>query len=232
VLAQSDNDLLRALPTEVGAAVLDAVQRVSLPARTIIYEPGSAVREIYLPIDCVISVVKVMQDGTQIEVLTVGREGLTGAQALLDGSSAGCLTSVQIAGDAYYIPFADFECLFSRYPELAAVVERYLSAQLDVLAQSIACNRLHYVSERCARWLLMTHDRIGRDEFLLTHEVLATMLGVRRAGVSIAAASLQQAGCITYSRGRFTVTDRDGLVQAACECYGAINDAFSRLRLA
>jgi CRP-like cAMP-binding protein len=231
VLAESANHLLQALPDHVETAVLESLERVELAARTVIYEPGAPVRDIYLPIDCVISVVKVMRSGTQIEVFTVGREGLTGSQALLDRSPANNLTYVQIPGAAYRIPFEEFERLFSGYMELAAVVERYMSAQVDVLSQSIACNRLHYVSERCARWLLLTHDRIGRTEFPLTHEALATMLGVRRAGVSIAAATLQQSGCISYSRGRFTIADRDALVDASCECYGAINEAYTRLRL-
>jgi CRP-like cAMP-binding protein len=211
--------------------VEQSFERVRVPLRTTIYEPGAPIDQIYFPIDAVISVVTVMRDGTQIEVVTVGNEGLTGAQALLDGAAAGLLTWCQVAGEAHRIPFARFAMLCDTYPELRESVERYLSALLDVMAQSIACNRLHYVNERCARWLLMTHDRVGRDEFPLTHEVLATMLGVRRAGVSIAAAALQQAGSISYARGRFTVVDRAGLEAAACECYAAINDAFERRSL-
>ena len=145
-----------------------------------------------------------MRDGTQIEVVTVGREGLAGAQAMLDGDVASRLTWTQVAGDAYRCDFKVFTALCAQYAPLADLVHRYISAQLDVMAQSIACNRLHYVRERCARWLLMTIDRVGRDEFPLTHEVLATMLGVRRAGVSIAASELQDLGFISYSRGRFT----------------------------
>jgi CRP-like cAMP-binding protein len=198
----------------------------------LIYEAGGHIGHVYFPIDAVISVVTVMADGTQIEVVTVGREGVTGAQGLLDGAVASQLTYCQVAGDAYRIPFARFTELCERFEPLAALAQRYLSAQLDVMAQSIACNRLHYVNERCARWLLMTHDRVGRTDFPLTHEVLATMLGVRRAGVSIAAAALAQNGSIRYTRGRFSVVDRNILERAACECYGAINQAFERRRLA
>ncbi|HWT07373.1 MAG TPA: Crp/Fnr family transcriptional regulator, partial [Xanthomonadales bacterium] len=152
--------------------------------------------------------------------------------ALLDGATASQLTYCQVAGDAYRISFARFTELSERFPSLRGLAQRYLSAQLDVMAQSIACNRLHYVNERCARWLLMTHDRVGRSDFPLTHEVLATMLGVRRAGVSIAAAALQGTGAIRYTRGRFSVVDRGSLELAACECYRAINQAFERRRLA
>jgi CRP-like cAMP-binding protein len=204
---------------------------VRVPLRTVIYEPGARIDQIYFPIDAVISVVSVLRNGAQIEVVTVGREGLTGAQALLDGATASSLTWCQVAGEAYRVPFEIFEDLCTQHSGLRKLVERYLSALLDVMAQSIACNRLHYVNERCARWLLMTHDRIGRDDFVLTHEALATMLGVRRAGVSIAAAALQSAGYISYARGRFTIVDPVGLQGAACECYTAINRAFARRRL-
>ncbi|HYZ16786.1 MAG TPA: Crp/Fnr family transcriptional regulator [Candidatus Acidoferrum sp.] len=232
-LTAPSNHLLDALPDAVRDAVEQSSERVRIPLRTTIYEPGARIDQIYFPIDAVISVVTVMRDGTQIEVVTVGREGLTGAQALLDGvtATAGSLTWCQVSGEAYRIPYNRFAMLCDAYPDLRELVERYLSALLDVMAQSIACNRLHYVNQRCARWLLMTHDRVGRDEFPLTHEVLSTMLGVRRAGVSIAAAALQQAGYISYARGKFTVVDRAALEGAACECYAAINDAFERRRL-
>ena len=231
-LTALDNHLLEALSADVRRSVGAALERVHVPLKTLIYEAGGPIGHVYFPIDAVISVVTVMRDGTEIEVITVGREGLTGAQALLDGAIASQLTYCQVAGDAYRVPFAQFTELCARFEPLRALAQRYLSAQLDVMAQSIACNRLHYVNERCARWLLMTHDRVGRSDFPLTHEVLATMLGVRRAGVSIAAAALQQNGSIRYTRGRFSVVDRGSLQLAACECYGAINQAFERRRLA
>ncbi|HEV2642054.1 MAG TPA: Crp/Fnr family transcriptional regulator [Candidatus Elarobacter sp.] len=224
------NHLLDALPGDVRHALGEALERVHLPVKSIVYESGGRMNDVYFPIDAVISIVTVMRDGTHIEVVTVGREGLTGAQGLLDGPVATQLTYCQVAGEAYRLPFARFAELCERFPALRALVQGYLSALLDVMAQSIACNRLHAVNERCARWLLMTYDRIGRTEFPLTHEVLATMLGVRRAGVSIAAAALQHAGSISYRRGRFSVVDRFALEGAACECYTAINAAFARRR--
>jgi CRP-like cAMP-binding protein len=231
-LTQSGNLLIDALPNGARNAVFDTLERVKLPVRSTIYEQGGSVRHVYLPIDCVASVVKVMDDGTHIEVLTVGREGLTGAQALLDGATASSLTTIQIPGDAYRVELDAFSLLCERYPAVRKFAERYLSAQLDVMAQSIACNRLHSVNERCARWLMTIYDRIDRPEITLTHEMLATMLGVRRAGVSISAATLQAQGFISYSRGRFTVIDPRGLAGASCECYRAISEAFSPRRLA
>lgn len=223
-----DNSLLDTLPPHVRDAVAEACERVRLAYRATIYDLGGPINFLYFPIDAVISVVTVMRDGTQIEVVTIGREGVTGAQVLLDGGVATALTWCQVAGEAYRIDVGNFRRLCETHPEFRAIAERFLSAQLDVMAQAIACNRLHYVSERCARWLLMTYDRVGRADFPLTHEALATMLGVRRAGVSIAAAALQQAGYIRYVRGKFTVIDRIGLETASCECYGANNEALSR----
>jgi CRP-like cAMP-binding protein len=230
-LIAPSNHLLDALPPDLRVILEQTFERVRVPVRTVIYEPGAHIDQLYFPIDAVISVVTVLRDGAQIEVVTVGREGLTGAQALLDGATATSLTWCQVSGEAYRVPFVVFAELCALYAALRELVERYLSALIDVMAQSIACNRLHYVNERCARWLLMTHDRVGRDEFALTHDALSTMLGVRRAGVSVAAAALQQAGFISYARGRFTIVDPKGLKGAACECYAAINSAFERRRL-
>jgi CRP-like cAMP-binding protein len=208
-----------------------ALERLRLPLRAQIYEPGETVEHVYFPVDAVISVVTVMRDGGQIEVLTVGREGMVGARALLDATAVSQSTFCQVGGEAYRMPFERFARLCAGSIPLRNLVQRYLSAQIDVMAQSIACNRLHYVNERCARWILMTHDRVGRNEFQLTHESLAAMLGVRRAGVSVAAAKLQQVGAIRYSRGRFTVVDRTALERESCECYSAINDSYTRRRL-
>jgi CRP-like cAMP-binding protein len=197
-----------------------------MPQRSIVYALAEPMEFVYFPIDSVLSVVTVMRDGTQIEVLTIGREGLCGAQAMLDRATVTTITTTQVGGDAYRVPVAAFAALCQEWPAFRSLVERLLSAQMDVMAQSIACNRLHLVNERCARWLLTMHDRVGRAEFPLTHELLATMLGVRRAGVSIAAASLQHAGFIRYVRGKFTIIDPNGLASVACECYGAINHAY------
>jgi CRP-like cAMP-binding protein len=228
--ATLDNRLLAALPGDVRRAVQSSLETVRIERRAVIYQPDEPIEYLYLPIDAVISVVTVMRDGAQIEVVTVGCEGITGAEGLLTDRLASRLTWCQVAGEAYRISTRDFRDLCAEQPLFRSLVERYISALLDALAQSIACNRLHYVNERCARWLLMTNDRVGRPEFPLTHEALATMLGVRRAGVSIAASALQQAGYIRYSRGRVTILERQGLESVACECYGAIEQAFANCR--
>jgi CRP-like cAMP-binding protein len=223
-----DNRLLSALPHDVQHAVAGRLDRVRLTRGETLGEPGEPISQIYFPIDAIISVLSVMRDGTQIEVLTVGREGLSGAQALLDGGAVREAMWCQVAGEAYRMDAADFQQLCRDEPAFRLMIERYLSALIDAMAQSIACNRLHYVSQRTARWLLHINDGVGRPDFPLTHEILATMLGVRRAGISIAAAELQAAGFIRYVRGKFTVTNRAGLETAACECYAAITGAYER----
>lgn len=213
------------------AALSEGLETVALPARHTIYEAGSRVEKVYFPIDCVISVVTTMSDGAAIETGTVGREGMCGAQVALGGRYAAGRWFCQIPGLAYRMEAAAFVAHYQRDEHLRTIVGRYLDAVIDVLSQSAACNRLHLVAERCARWLLATHDRVGSDEFPLTHEALATMLGVRRAGVSIAAAALQAAGFISYKRGRFVIRERSGLQSAACECYAATRGAYDRFAL-
>ena len=230
-LTATENRLLDALPSGIVDDIMPALHRERLRLRRTLYEPGERIRDLWFPIDAIISIVTVMEDGTHVEGFTVGREGVCGAMAILDGPVASQLTYCQVEGDAYRLPYAVFAQMIEKHEDLKGLIERYISAQIDVMAQSIACNRLHYVSERCARWILSTYDRVGREEFPLTHEVLAIMLGVRRAGVSIAAAQLQQQGAIRYARGRFMVADRDKLEQATCECYGAVNDAYAKRRL-
>jgi CRP-like cAMP-binding protein len=219
------------LSAEAIGPLTASAERIRLKHGTTVYELGEPFTHAYFPIDAVISVVAVMSDGQQIEAMTIGREGVCGAQALLDGAAFTTGAWCQVAGDVFRVPMATFQALCAEDEVTRGLIERYLSATVDAMAQSIACNRLHYVSERCARWLLMTYHRVGRPDFPLTHEVLATMLGVRRAGVSIAAAELARAGVIHYVRGKFTVLDPVGLEAAACECYGAINRAFSARKL-
>ena len=221
--------MLDKLSSAARDAIEGAATRVALKHKERIYDAGAPIRFVYLPVDGIISMVTVMSDGTPIEVITIGREGMAGGQIILDrADAAASMTYVQIPGEALRIEAGDFLTLCSMYPEIGQTTGKYLSALIDTMAQSTACNRLHYVNERCARWLLSTADRVGRDEFALTHETMATMLGVRRAGVSISCAALQTAGHIAYSRGHFRIVDREGLRSAACECYDAINRAFER----
>jgi CRP-like cAMP-binding protein len=215
--------------TDAGfAAISGELEIVGLSARQTLYEDGAAAQDVYFPIDCVISVVTTMKDGSAIETSTVGYEGMCGAQAALGAREMFGRWFCQIPGRAYKMSISRFLDAYENDNRLRVNVGRYLQAVIDVLSQSVACNRLHLVSERCARWLLMSADRVQSPDFPLTHEALATMLGVRRAGVSVAAAALQTAGFLSYRRGRFHMIDVHGLETAACECYRVARAIYER----
>ena len=230
---RSGNTILDSMTDDGFAAISGELEIVALSARQTLYEDGDAAHEVYFPIDCVISVVTTMNDGSAIETTTVGYEGMCGAQAALGPQQVFGRWFCQIPGRAYRMGLARFLHVYANDDHVRTTVGRYLQAVIDVLSQSVACNRLHLVSERCARWLLMSADRVQAADFPLTHEALATMLGVRRAGVSVAAAALQAAGYLSYKRGRFHMIDTKGLEAAACECYRvtrAIYDRATRVR--
>jgi CRP-like cAMP-binding protein len=224
----SGNSLLDSLANGDFEAISDQLEIVRLAVRETLYEDGSPAEDVYFPIDCVISVVTTMNDGSAIETATVGHEGMCGAQVALGTQDMFGRWFCQIPGRAYKMSVADFMRAYERDERWRLAVGRYLQAVIDVLSQSVACNRLHLVRERCARWLLMSADRVGSPDFPLTHEALATMLGVRRAGVSVAAAGLQAAGFLSYRRGRFHMIDTVGLQSAACECYAVTRAIYQR----
>ena len=192
---------------------------MTLALRDVVYDPDRTIVQIYFPTTAVLSVLTIMQDGGAVEIGTFGREGLSGSQVTFGASRPPSKTICQVRGNAHVLPVDIFLALFDSAPTFRRIVQRYTEALFNFMGQSIACNRLHTVNERCARWLLLTHDRVARDAFDLTQEFLAIMLGVRRPGVSIAAATLQAAGFIRYSRGHVEIIDREGLESAACECY-------------
>ncbi len=210
------------------SAISNQLETVQLSVRQTLYEDGSPAHDVYFPIDCVISVVTTMNDGSAIETSTVGYEGMCGAQVALGTQDMFGRWFCQIPGRAYKMSVSDFLRGYERDARWRLAVGRYLQTVIDVLSQSVACNRLHLVSERCARWLLMSADRVRSPDFPLTHEALATMLGVRRAGVSVAAAALQAAGYLSYRRGRFHMIDPAGLETAACECYAVTRAIYHR----
>ncbi len=184
---------------------------------------------VYFPTTAVLSVLTIMRDGAAVEIGTFGREGLSGAQLVLGGESTPSRLICQVPGDAYRMSVASFLHAFETSATLHRLATRYTEALFNFMGQSIACNRLHGVNERCARWLLLTHDRVDGDEFELTQEFLAIMLGVQRPVVSLAAAALQHAGFIRYRRGHVQVRDRAGLESAACECYEINAREFARI---
>ena len=205
------------------------IEPVELDLGQVIAESNEPFRHVYFPETAVFSIISRMADGV-VEVGTVGSEGMAGIAVFLDTDACVNQTVAQIPGAAGRIESARFADGAASRPELRRLLNRYTEAYLTQVAQTAACNRLHGIEARCARWLLMTHDRVGEAErFPLTQEYLAIMLGVRRSGVSVAAAALKDAGLIQYSRGAIRVVDRAGLEKAACDCYGIVRRHFDRL---
>jgi CRP-like cAMP-binding protein len=222
--------LLAALAPDDRAALEPHLEAVALAVGQVLAEPGEPLAHVYFPETAIFSVIHRMADGAAVEVGTVGNEGLVGLAALLEAEASESQTLAQIPGTAVRLPAAVLVEAVAARPALRRLLHRYTQAYLTQVAQGAACNRLHGIEARCARWLLMTHDRVGgADVFPLTQEFLAIMLGVRRSGVTLAAGALQDAGLIRYRRGGIRVLDRAGLEAAACECYGAVRRQYDRL---
>ncbi len=224
------NRLIDGLPAAERSRLMAHMELSSLPRGERIFGQGEAIQSVYFPVNAVLSLVTSLSDGTTIEISTIGNEGTTGAPFFLGNNSianASCLC--QIGGDSLRIEAQAFQEVLDESEQLHAVMGRYVGALLVQVGQAVACNGLHPTIERAARWLLTSHDRVGKDEFMLTQEFLSYMLGARRASVNIAARTLQTAGLIRYNRGRLTILDRAGLEDVACECYfvmrAALEDA-------
>jgi CRP-like cAMP-binding protein len=209
--------------------ILERGLLVQLELRQQIYDAEEPIIEVYFPLDCVLSVVARMMDGSEIEVGTIGREGMSAFPLLLGASTTANVCYCQVRGQAIKIPADLFRELAAGDLAFRQVLDRYLQAYVNMLGQLAACNRLHTVYERCARWLLMTRDRVDVDAIPLTQEFLAMMLGTGRSGVAIAASTLQHAGYIKYAHGTINILDRPGLELAACECYKVARDQFDGL---
>ena len=228
-LGTERNRLLRALPPADYAWLEPHLKSVALTHKQVLAAQNEPFRHVYFIETAVVSVTNDVRGGT-VEVGTIGNEGVAGLSVFLDVNAIPSQTFVQIPGEAKRMAAEIFAAGADERPGLRRVLHRYTQAFLTQVAQTAACNRAHELQERCARWLLMTHDRVGgADTFPLTHEFLSFMLGVRRAGVTVAAGTLQKAGLIRYTRGKVTVLDRAGLEDASCECYGIVHQHFQRL---
>lgn len=223
-----ENLLLRALPAESADRLGQHLVVTDAPSRTELYEPGDTVNQVYFPLDSVISMTAPLGH-TQGEVATVGQEGMVGLPTVFGTHLANMRFFVQIGGRMAVAPASAFGDLLRDDDALRTMMLRYAHAMFTQIGQSVVCNQRHSLRQRCARWLLMTHDRVPGDQFHLTHEFLAVMLGVRRAGVTVAAGNLQKAGLIRYRRGEITILDRAGLEKVSCECYRLVADVYTRL---
>ena len=224
------NLLLASLPAEELGSVHTSLRLTRHDIPEMICDAGEAFRRVHFPISGVFSLLTINSDGSGVEVATVGNEGMVGVPVFLGSGQANNVRVVcQVPGKTVAIATPDFQAWLGIDGRLTQVFGAYVEVLLIEAAQSVACNRIHPVEERCARWLLRSHDRARSDTFPLTHEFLSQMLGIRRASVTVAAGMLQHAGLIDYRRGRVTIVDRPGLEEASCECYTVVAEAQERL---
>jgi CRP-like cAMP-binding protein len=225
------NRLLGALPEADFERLKGQLRTRDGEQKYLLAESGDPINEVYFPVDAVVSVLTRMDDGASVEIATIGNEGLVGVSVAWGAKTMNPkeFATVQVPGTVVSMEREAFRDEVRRQGALASLVERYTQAFFTQVSQQVACNGLHSVEQRCARWLLMTQDRAGTDEFPMTHEFLAQMLGVRRATVTVTAGILQKAGFVQFSRGRVAIVDREGLENAACECYGVTREVYDRL---
>jgi CRP-like cAMP-binding protein len=227
--ASGKNFLLSSLSPNEYLGIAPLLQPVDMKLRMPLHEPGKPISHVYFPTTAVASLVTTMEDGDTVEAATVSNEGMVGLPMFLETGTVSSEAFVQVSGEGLRMKASAFRTEIRDGGALYAVVQRYSQVLLRLIAQSAACNRLHSLRQRCARWLLMAHDRVRGDAFFLTQEFLSQMLGVRRATVTNAATDLRNLGLIRYRQGHLEVLDRPGLESVACECYGVIRREFDRL---
>jgi CRP-like cAMP-binding protein len=219
------NTLLASLPIAEYELIRQSAEPVTMELKRALHEPGQETRHVYFPFSGVISLLTILDDGSAVEVATVGNEGMVDFAAYF-GMESPARWLVQVPGRALRVEARDLRAIAEKSEALLSVIHNYMLAMFVQVSQTAACNRRHAVDQRCARWLLMTHDRVDGDVFPMTHEFLADMLGIRRPSVSIAMSSLHRSGYVSYRRGKVAVLDRDGLEKAACECYNVVGQQF------
>lgn len=225
------NQILSSLPKAEMRALAPHLTPIALPRRYMLHEAAEKVDYGYFLEEGLASIVVILEDGSTVEVGVVGREGMAGLPILMNTDRIPNQTFMQVAGSGYRIKANLLREHFERLGQFRKMLLRYLHLHLVQASQTAACNRLHEVEERMARWLLICQDRVNSHDINLTHEFLAQMLGTRRSSVTIAAGLLHRSGLIDYSRGRVTIRDHEGLKRTACECYRAIHAEQKRLGL-
>jgi CRP-like cAMP-binding protein len=224
-----NNFLLAALPDAEWQRWRYSVERVEMPLGQVLYEAGSTLTHVYFPTTSIVSLLYVMENGASAEIAVVGNEGLVGVSLFMGGESTPSRAVVQSAGYGLRLKAQLMKDEFDRAGPVLHLLLRYTQALITQMAQTAACNRHHTLDQQLCRWLLLSLDRLRANEVAMTQELIANMLGVRREGVTEAALRLQQAGLISYTRGRITVLDRAGLEQRTCECYAVVKREYDRL---
>jgi len=225
----AQNHLLDALPKTEYERLLPHLELIAMPLGEVLYESGGRLKHVYFPTTSIISLLYVMEDGSSAEIAVVGNEGILGISLFMGGETTPSRAVVQSAGFGYRLKSQLLKDEFNRNGPVLRLLLRYTQALITQMAQTAVCNRHHSVEQQLCRWLLLSIDRLAKDELTMTQELIANMLGVRREGVTEAAGKLQRAGLIDYSRGRIKVIDRLGLEKRSCECYQVVKNEFDRL---
>lgn len=218
----ADNLLLAKLSADDLEAFTSRAERVSLETRAVLFEKGAEITTVYFPVTGMISLLTVLTGGPSIEAITVGYEGMAGLPVFHGIKTSYAAAVCQIKGDAYKISAKDFVALLEKSPALSAMLHRYAQFEHDYIAQSAACNSIHLIEQRCARWLLLSADAVRNAHFSLTQEFFAQMLAVRRSGVTTAMGGLERQNLVTGRYGTITIVDREGLTKISCECYHSV----------
>ncbi len=224
-----ENQLLAAMPAVDFARIAPHLNRVALPVGERLYEPGSTLRNVYFPTTAVVSLHYVLESGASAESAGVGFEGIVGVSLFMGGESTPSSAAVQIAGHGYSLDAALLKREFARSGAVQILLLRYTQALIAQMTQTAACNRHHSVQQQICRWLLMTMDRVPSGEIVVTQEMIAGLLGVRRESVTEIAGALQRAGVIRYRRGHISVVERAGLLDGVCECYSVVKRQLQQL---
>jgi len=224
-----ENRLLAALPRDEYARLRPHLQLVSFALGEVVYEFGAELDYVYFPTTAIVSLLYTMENGTSAEMGLTGNDGVVGIALFMGGGTMPNRAVVQSAGEAIRLRANVLQDKFSLGGEFQRLLLRYTQALITQISQTAVCNRLHSVEQQLCRWLLLSHDRVKADELIMTQELIADMLGVRREGVTVAAGRLQDAGAISYTRGHIKILDRPRLEQVVCECYRVVKDEFDRL---
>ncbi|HTF97498.1 MAG TPA: Crp/Fnr family transcriptional regulator [Cellvibrio sp.] len=223
------NELLRALPPKSQQRLFPSLELCSLPSGIALHESGGTLDNVYFPVNCIISLIYVMESGASTGILVIGNEGMIGTPLFMGGESTPSRAVVQNGGFAYRISARRFKDEFNLHTDLLLLLLRYTQSLITQVAQTAACNRHHSIDQQLCRWLLLSLDRLSDNRITMTQESISYVLGVRREGITEAAGKLQRLGVIEYARGRITVVNRSHLEQLSCECYAVVKKETDRL---
>ena len=229
IRSPEQNHILSSLPPAVRERLFPHLKPVTLSLGTVLYESGSLMPHIYFPTDAIVSLLYVLDSGASAEIAVVGNDGAVGVSLFMGGETTTSRAVVQSAGCAYRLTGSRLKREFALHGDLMYILLRYTQSLITQMAQTAVCNRHHSVDQQLCRWLLLSLDRLYSNELIMTHELIANMLGVRREGVTDAAGKLQKLGVIRYRRGRITVLNRPQLERLCCECYGVVKTETERL---